>query len=73
VLLNVWEAVRFMMWWSLGAEAAWGRRVLSSSTAEEVLGRYDKIEDLRCIGGVGDGVLRSSNTLQLQCDANGST
>jgi hypothetical protein len=44
---------------SLGAAVVWGQMllvlVLSSSIADEVFGRYDKIEGLRCIGGVGDG------------------
>ena len=47
LLANVCEAVRFMVC-SRGA-CVWP----PSSAAEEVFGRYDRIEGLRCIGGVG--------------------
>jgi hypothetical protein len=45
-VLKVCEAVRFMAC-SRGAAAV----LLSSSAAEDVFGRYDRIEGLRCIGG----------------------
>jgi hypothetical protein len=52
VLVKVCEAVRFMVCSrGTGALAVVLRRS-SSSAADEVLGRYDRTDGLRCMGGV---------------------
>jgi hypothetical protein len=49
-VLNVCEAVRFIVCGARAAEAG----LVSSSAAEEVFGRYDRMEGLRCMGGAGE-------------------
>jgi hypothetical protein len=54
-VLNVCEAVLFIAW-PLGSAVVLLVVVLalaSSSAAEEVLGRYARMEGLRCMGGAG--------------------
>jgi hypothetical protein len=67
-LVKVCEAVRFMVC-SRGTEGLvmvllWVRWP-SSSAAEEVFGRYDRIDGLRCIGGVDGGVWGGGSTTLL--------